>query len=118
MPEIRVKRVYDPVEEGDGVRILVDRTWPRGLSKEKARIDLWLRELAPSPDLCRWYGHVPERWPEFLARYHAELAQKSAALAKLRELGRQGPITLLFASAERERNNALALKLFLEKEGR
>lgn len=114
MPEIKVKRVYEPPEAGDGMRILVDRFWPRGVSKEKAKIDLWLREIAPSPELCRWYGHDPERWPEFLQRYEAEL-DANPAVTKALELVRNGTITLLFAAAERQKNNAVALKLYLEK---
>lgn len=114
MPEIKVKRVYDPPEARDGMRILVDRFWPRGLSKEKARIDLWFREIAPGPELCRWYAHDPERWSEFLQRYWAEL-DENPAVTKALELARNGTITLLFAAAERQKNNAVALKLYLER---
>ncbi len=115
MARIKIKRVYAPVEEDDGVRILVDRVWPRGLSKDKAKIDVWLRELAPSTDLCRWYSHVPERWPDFLQRYHTELDLNPQAVKRILELACQGRITLLFASGEPEKNNAMALKLYLEE---
>ncbi len=115
MPEIRIKRVYEPPEESDGVRILVDRVWPRGISKENARIDVWLKEIAPSAELCKWYGHSPARWPEFLRRYHKELEQNSEAVEKLLTLIGKGPVTLVFASSAQDKNNALALKLYLMK---
>lgn len=115
MGTLKIKRVYDPPETGDGVRVLVDRFWPRGLSKEKAKVDLWLREIAPSAELCRWYGHAPERWPEFLRRYRGELEQNPKAVEKILDLLTNGTVTLLFASAEPERNNAAALRLYLEE---
>lgn len=109
---IQVKRVYGPEEDADGLRILVDRYWPRGVSKQKAGIDLWFRETAPSTELTKRYGHAPECWPEFHRRYHEELERNPAA-EKLLALARQGPVTLVFASSERERNNAQAIKLYL-----
>lgn len=112
MWRIQVKRVYEPEEDDDGLRILVDRYWPRGVSKQKAGIDLWLREVAPSAELIKWYGHAPERWPEFLRRYHEELERNPAA-EKLLALARQAPVTLVFASSEPEKNNVQALKLYL-----
>lgn len=112
---IRVKRVYDPPEQADGCRILVDRIWPRGLSRQRAAVDLWLREVAPSDALRKWYAHEPARWPEFKRRYHRELEDRPAALEKIRWRAREGTVTLLFAASDRERNNAVALAEFLEK---
>jgi uncharacterized protein YeaO (DUF488 family) len=111
---IRVKRVYDPPEPADGCRILVDRLWPRGLSRERAAVDLWLRDVAPSDALRQWYGHEPARWPEFKRRYHRELQQRAEALAEIRSRARGGTVTLLYAASDRERNNAVALAEFLE----
>jgi len=111
---IRVKRVYEPPSAGDGTRILVDRLWPRGLSKERARIDLWPRDLAPSTELRKWYGHDPARWDEFRRRYRDELAGKEDLMRAIRERERAGPVTLLFGSREESLNNAVALKGFLE----
>jgi len=89
---VAIKRVYDQPEPGDGTRILVDRLWPRGLSKERAKVDAWLKEVAPSNDLRKWFGHDPEKFAEFRRRYEAELASESGqeALARLRDLARQG----------------------------
>ena len=89
---VAIKRVYDQPEPGDGIRILVDRLWPRGLSKERAKVDAWLKEVAPSNDLRKWFGHDPEKFAEFRRRYEAELASESGqeALARLRDLARQG----------------------------
>ena len=111
---IRTKRVYLPPEPGDGTRVRVDRLWPRGLKKTDARIDLWLPEVAPSPELRRWYGHDPARWAEFQRRYHAELDAHPEPVEKLRALARKGPLTLLFAARDPERNNPVALKAYLE----
>jgi uncharacterized protein YeaO (DUF488 family) len=121
MGELQVRRVYespDAADGGDGLRVLVDRLWPRGLSREAVRIDHWLRGVAPSDDLRHWFGHAPDRWPEFLARYHAELlASKHEDMERLRHLA-AGPdrVTLLFAARDEARNNAVALKAFLEQE--
>ena len=110
---IKIKRAYAPVEETDGYRILVDRLWPRGISKEKAKIDLWLKSVAPSSDLRKWFGHVPERFPEFTKRYKAELAE-SGALDDLRKVLSEHPdATLLFAAHDEEHNNAVVLKELL-----
>lgn len=110
--KIALKRVYDEPEASDGVRVLVDRLWPRGLSKERAHVDMWLKEVAPSNELRRWFGHDPEKFAEFRRRYDAELASESGkeALAKLRELMKQGPITLVFAARDGEHNNAVVLR--------
>lgn len=110
---IRVKRAYDPPSPSDGTRVLVDRLWPRGLTKDAARVDVWVREIAPSNALRQWYGHDAPKWCEFQARYAAELAEVPAAVATLRALVRQGPVTLLFGSREPERNNAVALAAWL-----
>lgn len=106
---LKVKRVYDTPSPDDGYRILVDRLWPRGLTKEKAVVDLWLKDIAPSTELRKWYGHDPDKWPEFLRRYHQELQGQDAALHELKQHCRQGSVTLLFSSHEREQNNAQAL---------
>jgi uncharacterized protein YeaO (DUF488 family) len=108
-----VKRVYEPKASTDGVRVLVDRLWPRGLSKEKAAVDHWLREAAPSTALRKWYGHDPEKWPEFQKRYFAELDAHPEELEPLIKLGRRR-ITLLFGSTEERLNNAHALKEYME----
>ena len=110
---IKIKRAYAPAEETDGYRILVDRLWPRGISQEKAKIDLWLKSVAPSSDLRKWFGHVPERFPEFTKRYKAELAE-SGALDDLRKVLSEHPdATLLFAAHDEEHNNAVVLKELL-----
>ena len=109
-----IKRAYDPPLASDGFRVLVDRLWPRGLTKERARIDLWLKDLAPSNELRRWYGHVPERWPEFKQRYFGELAGAKAALATLRAQMAKGRVTLVYSSKEEKLNNAVALAQYLQ----
>src|SRR5215467_11287808 len=102
------KRVYEPVAKDDGFRVLVDRLWPRGLTKAKARVDLWLREVAPSTELRNWFKHDPEKWPEFQKRYRAELKQN--ALDSLRKLEKQHKkVTLLYGAKSDERNQAVAL---------
>ncbi len=111
---IRVKRVYEAPEPGDGERILVDRLWPRGLSKERARIDLWARDLAPSTELRRWFDHDPEKWPELQARYAFELEAQEDKVADLRRRVAAGTVTLVYASKEEVYNNAMALKAILE----
>lgn len=115
--EIRIKRVYEEVSPEDGRRILVDRLWPRGLSKEKAKIDFWPRELAPSTELRRWYGHDPQKWEEFRERYFQELEAQPQLLSQLREELARGVVTFLFSSKELEINNAVALKIYLESRG-
>ncbi len=112
----RAKRVYDPPSPGDGFRVLLDRLWPRGLSKEKARVDGWAKELAPSDALRRWFAHDPEKYPEFVRRYREEL-RGNPALAQLQALGEEGTVTLLFGAKERRHNNAQALLAILEGEG-
>jgi uncharacterized protein YeaO (DUF488 family) len=115
MPELAVKRVYEPVAESDGQRVLVDRLWPRGLSKEKAHLDLWLKDIAPSDELRHWFGHDPALWDEFQKRYRAELEDRGEALAALRALTAKGKVTLLFAAHDEEHNNAVALAAYLRE---
>jgi len=112
---LKVKRAYDVPEESDGARILVDRLWPRGLSKEQARIDFWAKELSPSADLRRWYAHDPKKWSEFNQRYFAELDANRTGVAELLSFLENGPATLIFSSKELHLNNAVALKTYLEK---
>ena len=110
---MKIKRAYAPAEAADGYRILVDRLWPRGISKEKAKIDLWLKSIAPSNELRKWFGHDPERFAEFDRRYRAELAE-SGALDELRAVLREHPdATLLFAAHDEAHNNAVVLKELL-----
>jgi uncharacterized protein YeaO (DUF488 family) len=106
---IRIKRVYAEPSEDDGRRILVDRLWPRGLTKERARVDLWLKEVAPSTELRKWYAHDPERWPEFKRRYAAELKAQPGPLAQLRQEASKGTTTLLYGARDEERNEAVVL---------
>ncbi len=114
---IKTKRVYDPPNKDDGSRILVDRLWPRGLSKEKAKLDLWIKEIAPSNELRQWYNHEPEKWEEFQKRYEKELTTKRGLLTKIRKAEKEkGTVTLVYSSREIERNNATALKILLEKQ--
>lgn len=106
---IQIKRIYEIAEPGDGFRILVDRLWPRGVGKEKAALDLWLKELAPTDALRKWYNHEPEKWPEFQQRYAAELANKHEILSLIKKKAKTQMVSLLFSSKELERNNATAL---------
>ncbi len=110
---ISLKRVYDMACETDGLRILVERLWPRGVSKDRASIHHWLKKIAPSPELRRWYGHRPERWAKFQARYHAELDANAEAVRALRRFCEAGPVTFVFAARDTERNSAAALKRYL-----
>ncbi len=112
---LRTKRIYDEPSEDDGLRVLVDRLWPRGISKEKAKIDRWEKDLAPTNELRRWFGHDPEKWGEFLQRYRAELAGKEEVLARLRQEAGEGTVTLLYAAKDEEQNNAVALKRYIEE---
>ena len=112
---IQIKRVYAEPEKSDGARILVDRLWPRGLSKEKAHVDLWLKEAAPSTDLRKWFAHAPEKWPEFQSRYIDKLKSHSAELALLKEKSARGVVTLLFGARDEEHNEAVVLKHVLDR---
>lgn len=111
--KLHIKRVYDTPAPSDGLRILVDRLWPRGLSREKAAIDHWLKEVAPSAELRRWFGHRPERWDEFRRRYFAELDRSPEQVAGLRRIIGRRNATLLFAAKDAELNNARALRDYL-----
>lgn len=112
---LQVKRVYEPPSRDDGVRVLVDRLWPRGLTKAAAAVDLWLKDIAPSVTLRRWFDHDPSRWQEFTRRYAEELDKKTAAVAALIGAVRRGRVTLVFGARDREHNNATALKTYLTR---
>jgi uncharacterized protein YeaO (DUF488 family) len=112
---IRLKRVYDDPARNDGRRVLVDRLWPRGLTKRQAHIDEWLKEIAPSTELRKAFGHKPGRWEEFEKRYAAELDHHRARLEQLAREARKQTVTLLFAAKDTQHNNAVALKRYLER---
>jgi uncharacterized protein YeaO (DUF488 family) len=115
---IRLKRAYEAASKDDGLRILVERLWPRGVSRQQARIDLWLKDLAPSTELRQWYGHDPDRWPQFQKRYRAELKDKGDVLALLRYVVEGRTATFVYAAADEERNSAVVLKEVLEQGGK
>ncbi|MCF6191544.1 MAG: DUF488 domain-containing protein [Candidatus Hydrothermae bacterium] len=115
---IRTRRVYEPPAPEDGKRFLVDRLWPRGVKKEALHLDGWLKEVAPSEELHRWFGHDPAKWEEFQQRYFAELEAKPEAWRPLLEAARQGTVTLLFSAQDEAHNNAVALKAFLKSKMR
>ena len=110
----RLKRVYEEASPDDGLRILVERLWPRGLSKEKAKINLWLKDLSPSQELRKWYGHDPELWPEFRQRYIAELKELGDLLVLLKYVVKERVVTFVFAASDADHCSALVLKEFLE----
>jgi uncharacterized protein YeaO (DUF488 family) len=110
---VRLKRAYEPAEAADGTRILVDRLWPRGVSKEDARIDDWVRDIAPSTELRTWFGHDPARWAEFRRRYLAEIKSDPECLARLRGLARKGAITLIYSARDTAHNDAVVLRAAL-----
>lgn len=114
MSKIKVKRAYEPPEKSDGARVLVDRLWPRGISKSSAGIDLWLKEIAPTGALRKWFSHDPAKWNQFRKRYAAELARRSAAVAQLQQWISQGTVTLVYGARDERYNNAVALKEYLE----
>ena len=107
---LKLKRVYDPPSKDDGKRLLVDRLWPRGIKKEDAKIDEWLKDIAPSDELRRWFSHDPAKWQEFRRRYKEELKEKRELIERLREEAKRGTITLLYAARDEEHNNAVVLK--------
>jgi uncharacterized protein YeaO (DUF488 family) len=115
MRRIVLKRIYEPATSKDGARVLVDRVWPRGISKADARIDLWLRDIAPTTALRKWFNHDPARWKTFCGRYGAELKKKRHLLALLRERARKEPITLLYSARDERFNQAVALRTVLMK---
>jgi uncharacterized protein YeaO (DUF488 family) len=107
---VRLKRAYEPPEKADGTRILVDRLWPRGVSKAEAELDEWIKEIAPSAELRTWFGHDPARWNEFRRRYRAELARNSDRLKDFRRRAREGPITLVYSARDEIHNDAVVLR--------
>src|SRR5487761_205218 len=116
---LKLKRIYEAPEPSDGCRILVDRVWPRGVSKERAEIALWLKEIAPSAGLRKWFGHDPKRWPEFQKRYRRELQDKTDLAARIRQLEKEHRVvTLLFGARDEERNQAVVLRDFLAQHRR
>ncbi len=107
---LRLKRAYEPPEAEDGVRILVDRLWPRGVSKEKAALDDWMKEIAPSTDLRKWFGHDPARWDEFQRRYKTELQEHGADLDRIRALAKTKTVTLVYSAHDEAHNDAVVLR--------
>lgn len=112
---VRTKRVYDPPDHADGTRFLVERLWPRGMKKAALQLDGWLKEVAPSDALRRWFGHDPTKWEEFQRRYFAELDDKPTAWQPIVGAARQGNVTLLYSTRDPECNNAVALKAYLKR---
>ena len=110
---LNIKRVYEEPSPSDGTRILVDRLWPRGLTKQKAKVDLWLKDVAPSTELRKWFAHDPQKWPEFQARYKDELKSNGAGLSRIREEAAQGPVTLVYGARDQEHNEAVILQKLL-----
>lgn len=115
---IQRKRVYEKPSRKDGLRILVDRLWPRGLTKERAAVKLWLKDVAPSPELRKWFGHDPAKWEQFQVRYRKELRENKDALELLREKSEERNVTLLYAARDEEHNEAVVLKKILESQPR
>ena len=111
---VRIKRIYDPRERGDGFRVLVDRLLPRGVKKEGAQLHAWAKDLAPSTELRRWFNHGPSRWAQFRVRYRRDLAEHAADVEGLRNLARTRGLTLLYAAKDREHNHAIVLKEVIE----
>jgi uncharacterized protein YeaO (DUF488 family) len=108
-PDVRIKRVYDPAELSDGYRVLIDRLWPRGVSRERARLDEWARDLAPSDGLRKWFSHVPERFPEFRMRYREELRGHTDKLDELRVRASHDPVTILYGARDTTHNDAVVV---------
>jgi len=113
---IKLKRVYESANKNDGYRVLVDRLWPRGLTKEKAHLDLWLKDIAPSTELRKWFGHDPSKWSEFKKRYHKELKENHIAVAQLMNLLKKRDITVVYGAKDEIHNEAVVLKEYLEDE--
>ncbi len=110
---VRLKRAYEPPAGEDGTQILIDRLWPRGVSKTDAAVDQWMKEIAPSTELRKWFGHDPARWEEFRRRYTEELHQNTALLSQLRSLARQNPVTLVYSAHDEVHNDAIVLRNLL-----
>jgi len=108
--KLTIKRVYEEPDKDDGIRILIDRLWPRGLSKEKAHVDLWLKQIAPSTELRKWFAHDPAKWTEFKTRYRAELKHNGEQLAVLKQAIIKGPVTLLYGAKDEQHNDAIVLQ--------
>ena len=113
--KINLKRAYDAPAKSDGKRILVERLWPRGVTKDAMKLENWFKDITPSPDLRKWYGHEPEKWPEFQKRYRKELDGNKDELARLKVLCAKGTVTFIYAAKDEERNSAVVLKAYLEK---
>ncbi len=107
---LKIKRIYDPASSADGKRILIDRLWPRGLKKEEAAVDEWLKEIAPSSELRKWFSHDPVKWDEFARRYREELRGKAELIQRLRSETRKGTVTILYSAKDEQHNNAVVLK--------
>ena len=112
---LKIKRAYEEPSEDDGTRILVDRLWPRGLTKAKAKIDLWLKDIAPSTELRKWFAHDPAKWTEFQSRYKDELKQHSEQLDLLKQKAAKGPVTLIYGARDQEHNEAAVLLKLLQR---
>lgn len=108
--EVTIKRAYEPPSPHDGTRVLVDRLWPRGVKKADARISQWMKEIAPSSELRKWFGHDPARWEEFRRRYKVELTKKRELVSQLRDIAREGPLTLVYSAHDEARNQAVVLR--------
>jgi uncharacterized protein YeaO (DUF488 family) len=115
MMEIKIKRIYEPFAKPDGYRILVDRLWPRGIKKEEAHIDQWMKEVAPSTALRKWFNHEPEKWQQFIAKYHTELKASAVFTELIGLTGKHRIITLLYSAKDKEHNQAVALKQFMTR---
>jgi len=115
---LRLKRAYAPADAGDGTRILIDRLWPRGISKQRAALDEWLKEIAPSPGLRQWFAHEPAKWPEFQRRYKAELLGHAMEIERLRGIAAKGVLTLVYGARDQEHNDAVVLRDVLLHERR
>lgn len=110
---VKLKRAYEPAAPGDGTRILVDRLWPRGVSKSRLALDEWMKDVAPSSGLRKWFGHDPARWPEFRTRYAREVRANAEPFGRLRDLAREGPITLVYSAHDERHNDAVVLRALL-----
>jgi uncharacterized protein YeaO (DUF488 family) len=113
--DVRTKRVYEPPQREDGYRVLIDRVWPRGVSRERARLDEWARDLAPSDGLRKWFGHDPDRFPEFRRRYREELRDSAGRIEALRDRAARGPVTVVYGARDEQHNNATVLAELLRK---
>lgn len=115
---IRIKRIYDEPSQEDGIRILVDKLWPRGISKDKAELDMWLKEVAPSDDLRKWFSHDPAKWEGFKERYLRELDKKTEYVDQVIERAEDNDVTLLYAAKDEKYNNAVVLMKYIKNKGK